>query len=164
MWRTPGSWQWRWRRSRASTDCCSLFLFLPRAGIDLHSRVLGNSEVAALRRNAVPLLKHVFGLMKGYSGLCRDHHQTWNRRVVLVAGRMIFDPRQCKSGIAYRPPHIPGTVRVAQALAKDDAVAAMGFDGERQQAAGYQHALHLPQERRDIGQIDHRVGGENEVG
>ena len=40
----------------------------------------------------------------------------------------------------------------------------MGFDGEGQQAARHQHARGLAQHRREIGDIDHRVGGENEIG
>ena len=53
---------------------------------------------------------------------------------------------------------------IAQPLAEDDAVAAMGFDGECQQAAARQHALHLAQQWSEIGLIDHGVGGENEIG
>ena len=53
---------------------------------------------------------------------------------------------------------------ITQALAEDDAVAAMRFHGERHQAAAHQYALHLAQQRGEIGLIDHGVGGENEIG
>ena len=52
-----------------------------------------------------------------------------------------FSSRDNESPAAsIEAPHVAGAVGVAQAFAEDDAVAAMGFDGERQQAAGDQHA------------------------
>ena len=53
---------------------------------------------------------------------------------------------------------------VAQALTEDDALAAMGFGSESKQASRHQHALGFAQQRREIGQIDHRVCGEDQIG
>ena len=54
-------------------------------------------------------------------------------------------------------------MRIAQTRAEDDAVAAMGFRGERQQAARYQHPPRLGQHGREIGDVNHRIGGEDEI-
>ena len=69
-----------------------------------------------------------------------------------------------KAGGLDRGAHVRRAMGVAQPCAENDAVAAMGFDGERQQAAGASTRAGLAQHRREIGHIDHGVGGQNEIG
>jgi hypothetical protein len=54
-------------------------------------------------------------------------------------------------------------MRVAPALAHDETVAVVPFQSESQQAAGGKNTARLLQNRKEIGDIDHRVGGEDEI-
>src|SRR6202043_2588548 len=59
--------------------------------------------------------------------------------------------------------HISGTMSVAPALTHNKAVAVVPFQGESQKAAGSQYTARFLQNRKEIGDIDHRISGEDEV-
>src|ERR1700724_3140777 len=123
MWPTPGSWRQRWRRNPAATDCCSFFFSLEQVLIYISACP---ARVNCRLCNAMPLALEACFTSSGFR---RHHHQAGNRRVVLIAGRQILAPRQRKPGIADRRAHMAGAVRIAKALAENDALAVMRFHG-----------------------------------
>jgi len=52
---------------------------------------------------------------------------------------------------------------IAQAFAEHDAAAVMRLQRESEHAAGYEHALRFREHRREIGEIDERICGDDEV-
>jgi len=54
-------------------------------------------------------------------------------------------------------------MRVTQARAEDDALVLVGFGGESNHPIRRQDALGLDQRRSKIGDIDHSVGGQQEI-
>src|SRR3984893_7425018 len=86
MWRMATSWRRRRRRTRAWTDCGSLFLFLPETRVLIY--IPGRSAIANLRLcDARGSASQRFISVRWKSGPGRDHDQPGHLYAALGARR-----------------------------------------------------------------------------